>query len=76
MQHAFLPPKVSSQLALRQQGQPGAYRELAWKVQVRLHKRAWHLLSRGLMRQKVTVALAREMCGFVWDLLRRVPMAA
>lgn len=73
MQHAFLPPKVSAQLALRQQGQPAAYRELAWKVQVRLHKRAWHLLSRGLMRQKVTVALAREMCGFVWAMLRQVP---
>ncbi len=76
VQHAFLPPKVSSHLALRQQGQPGTYRELAWKTQVRLHRRAWHLLGRGLMRQKVTVALAREMCGFVWDLLRRVPAPA
>jgi transposase len=75
IQHAYLPPKVSSHLALRQHGQPAAYRELAWKVQVRLHKRGWHLLRRGVMKAKVNVALARELAGFVWDLLRQVPLA-
>jgi len=73
IQHAFLPPKVSAPLALRQRELPPAYRELSWKVQVRLHKRGWHLLHRGVMKPKVCVALARELCGFVWDLLRRVP---
>ncbi len=73
VQHAFLPPKVSAPLAVRQQGQPAAYRELSWKIQVRLHKRGWHLLHRGVMKAKVTVALARELSGFVWDLLRQVP---
>jgi transposase len=73
VQHAFLPPKVSAPLALRQQGQPKAFRELSWKIQVRLHKRGWHLLHRGVMKAKVTVALARELSGFVWDLLRQVP---
>lgn len=73
VQHAFLPPKVSAPLALRQQGQPAAFRELSWKIQVRLHKRGWHLLHRGVMKAKVTVALARELSGFVWDLLRQVP---
>ena len=38
-----------------------------------LFKRGRHLLSRGLMKQKIIVALARELCGFVWDLLRQVP---
>lgn len=75
VQHAFLPPKVSSQLSVRQQGQPAAYRELSWKVQTRLHKRGWHLLQRGVMKPKVTVALARELSGFVWALLRQVPPA-
>jgi transposase len=75
IQHACLPPKVSSHLALRQHGQPAVYRELAWKVQVRLHKRGWHLLRRGVMKAKVNVALARELSGFVWDLLRQVPLA-
>ena len=42
---ALLPPKVSAQLSFRQQGQPAAYRELAWKTQVRLHKRGRDLDS-------------------------------
>ncbi|MEO5958437.1 MAG: IS110 family transposase [Opitutaceae bacterium] len=76
VQHAFLPPKVSAPLALRQKELPAALRELSWKIQVRLHKRAWHLLHRGVMKPKVTVALARELAGFVWDLLRQVPAPA
>jgi transposase len=73
IQHAAKPPKVSAALALRQEGQPHAYRVLGWKTQVRLHKRYWHLTRRGVMAAKVKVALARELAGFVWDLLRQVP---
>lgn len=73
IQHALNPPKVSAPLALRQEGQPAAYRELAWKVQTRLHKRGWHLLQRGVMKAKINVALARELAGFVWALLIQVP---
>lgn len=73
VQHAFLPPKVSAPLALRQQGLPPALRELSWKTQVRLFKRSRHLLGRGVMKPKVTIALAREMAGFVWALLGLVP---
>jgi len=76
VQHAFLIPKVSAQLALRQQGRPLAYRELGWKMQTRLYKRGRHLLGRGIIKPKVTVALARELCGFVWALLRQVPACA
>ena len=73
IQKALTPPKVSARLSLRQQGQPTLYRELGWKAQVRLHKRGWHLLHRGVMKAKVNVALARELTGFLWDLLRQVP---
>lgn len=73
IQSAYGPPKVSARLSLRQEGQPAVYKELAWKIQVRLHKRGWHLLHRGVMKAKVNVALARELAGFVWDLLRQVP---
>ena len=47
VQHACLTPKISRPLSLRQEGQPAVYRELAWKTQVRLHHRGWHLLRRG-----------------------------
>jgi transposase len=73
IQHALLPPKVSAPLALRQSGQPQPYKDLAWKIQLRLHKRGWHLLRRGVMKAKVNVALARELAGFVWALLGLVP---
>jgi transposase len=73
IQKALTPPKVSARLSLRQHGQAARYRELAWKTQVRLHKRGWHLLHRGVMKAKVNVALARELSGFLWDLLRQVP---
>lgn len=72
-QHASLPPKVSAALALRQQGQPEKYRQIAWKAQVRLYKRYWYLMRRGVMSGKVKIAVARELVGFVWDLLRQVP---
>jgi hypothetical protein len=39
----------------------------------RLHRRGWDLLKRGLMKQKVVTALARELAGFVWALLSQVP---
>lgn len=74
VQHAFLPPKVSTQLTLRQRGLSTQARERSWNIQVRLHKRGWHLLHRGVMKPKVTVALARELAGFVWDVLRQVPV--
>jgi transposase len=74
VQHALNPPKVSAPLSLRQKDQPTVYRAIAWKAQVRLHKRGWHLLRRGVMKAKVNVALARELAGFVWDLLRQVPV--
>lgn len=70
VQHAWLPPKVSSHLSKRQEGQPDERKTLSWKVQTRLHKRAWHLTRRGVMKGKVTVALAREMAGFAWAMLQ------
>lgn len=73
IQHASLPPKVSAHLSQRQEGQPEVYRRLGWKTQLRLYHRHWHLTNRRLMPAKVKVALARELCGFVWDLLRQVP---
>jgi transposase len=73
VQHASLPPKVSAQLSQRQEGQPELYRRISWKMQNRLYRRHWHLTNRGVMAAKVKVALARELCGFVWDLLRQVP---
>jgi len=69
----LLPPKVSKELSRRQEGQPPEVRALSWKAQNRLHLRFTRLLARRLPRNKAKVAVARELCGFVWALLRTQP---
>ncbi len=69
-EHYLLPPKVSKELSRRQVGQPPEVCALSWKAQNRLHLRFNRLLARRLPRNKAKVAVARELCGFVWALLR------
>jgi transposase len=66
--HYRLPPKVSRELSARQQGLGEDIKACSWKAQTRLHKRMSQLLARGKQRNKVTVAVARELCGFVWQI--------
>jgi len=69
-EHYLLPPKVSKELSRRQQDQPPHVRALSWKAQNRLHLRFNRLLARRVQRNKAKVAVARELCGFLWALLR------
>jgi len=69
-QHYAAPPKVSKELSRRQQNQPRVVRLISWKAQNRLHQRYRRLMARRLQRNKVIVAVARELCGFIWELLR------
>ena len=45
---------------------------IAWKAQVRLCGRFRKLTDRGKDSKKVTVAIARELCGFVWAIHHQV----
>jgi len=69
-EHYVLPPKVSKELSRRQENQPQEVRALSWKAQNRLHLRFTRLLARRLPRNKAKIAVARELCGFIWALLR------
>jgi transposase len=69
-QHYAAPPKVSAHLSRRQQGQTAQVRAISWRAQNRLHSRYTRLLARRLQRNKAMVAIARELCGFIWELLR------
>jgi transposase len=69
-QHYATPPKVSQHLSRRQQGQSAQVRAISWRAQNRLHSRYTRLLARRLQRNKAMVAIARELCGFIWELLR------
>jgi transposase len=69
-QHYRLSPKVSQELSVRQQGLSQEVKACSWKAQTRLHKRMRQLLARGKQRNKVTVAIARELTGFVWHIFQ------
>jgi len=61
--------RISRELQIRQQGQPKVIRDIAWKAQLRLTQRYRHLrMGRKLHQNKVCVAIARELAGFIWDI--------
>ncbi len=66
------PARISLPLQKRQEGQPAAIREIAWKAQLRLAHRYRRLTARGLQHNKVCVAIARELTGFVWSIGQQV----
>jgi transposase len=72
-QHYANPPKVSKELSRRQHGQPASVCKVSWKAQNRLHRRFTQLLGRRMQRNKVIVAVARELVGFIWEALRDLP---
>jgi len=61
-------PKISAQLSLRQDGQPHEVKALSWRMQKRLSKRYRRLRARGIRDAKCVVAIARELCAFIWEL--------
>ena len=63
-------PALSGDLRRRNEGVPEDVRRIAWKAQQRLHQRYVRMMNRGLPKQKVVTALARELAGFVWDIAR------
>ena len=73
-QHYKNPPKISRDLSQRQRSVPKPIRDIAWNAQVRLNKRYWHLVNSGKNYNKATVAIARELVGFIWDIYRAVPI--
>ena len=69
-------PQTSVDLKRRQQGQPPAVITHAWKAQQRLHQRYIHLSARK-RPQIAVVAVARELVGFLWAVMRELePVSA
>lgn len=67
-------PTVGYELARRQRGQDPAVLERAWRCQQRLYRR-WHRMAgRGKPPQKIVVACARELAGFVWAIATDQPI--
>ena len=60
--------KVSALIARRQAEVPKAALDIAGKAQMRLCARFRRLAARGVNRNKIVVAIARELAGFGWVL--------
>lgn len=74
--HAYAyPARVSWVIARRQTKLSKSICDIAWKAQLRLCARFRRLVGRGLPRNKVVVAIARELSGFVWDIARQLKPA-
>jgi transposase len=67
------PAHVSYELRKRRRGQPEAVIALADRALRRLHHRYWHLLNLNKPHGKVVTAVARELAGFLWAVLWKVP---
>jgi transposase len=68
------PAKVSRHLQLRLEKQPKVIQDMSWKAQVRLCKRYRRLVAKGKHANVVTVAIARELVGFMWAIAKEVPV--
>jgi len=60
------PARVTRIIATRQTGLPKAACDIAWRAQLRLSAKYRRLAARHLNPNKIVVALARELSGFVW----------
>lgn len=69
--------QITRTLEVRQEGQPKILREISWRAQLRLSKR-WRSLAMGrkLHQNKICIAIARELAGFIWDVGRHVTLKA
>lgn len=70
------PPRITQPLQKRQEQQPAAVRAIAWRAQLRLNHRYRQLTGRGVQHNKICVAIARELAGFVWNIGQQVTIAA
>lgn len=61
---------LSGALKTRRKGAPPELIEIADRCHKRLYKKGFRLLMGGKHPNKVKVACAREMVGFIWESLK------
>jgi transposase len=63
-------PAISQPLRKRREGQPGWVLAIADRAQERLWRRWSRMTFKGKPTQKVVVAMARELVGYIWAVLQ------
>src|SRR3990167_6311654 len=69
-QKGFRATRAGSDLKHRRKGVSEEFINIADRCQKRLHKKGFRLLMGGKHPNKVKIACAREMVGFIWESLR------
>lgn len=72
--HARRRPTVGYELARRHRDQDPVVLERAWRCQQRLHRRWQRMAGRSKPHQKIVVACARELAGFVCAIATDQPL--
>lgn len=71
--HAYrYTPALTQYVRQRQKHLSQEIRDIGWKAQLRLCGRYRHLAAAGKHPHKIRMAIARELCGFMWDIACRV----
>jgi transposase len=66
------PARKTATMQRRAERAPEAVQAIAWQAQLRLCDKYRRLQARGLNGSKTAAAVARELCGFVWAVVRQV----
>ncbi len=69
-------PKKSPEIRRRNEPLALEVRRIAWKAQLRLHRKYVRLLARGKNKQQAMTAVARELVGFMWAISRQPKLLA
>jgi transposase len=64
--HYTRAPRIGVTLRNRQAGQPDHVLQIAWRAQHRLHRTHQRFKARGKPANVATIAVARELAGFLW----------
>ncbi len=65
--------RITPTIASRHAGLPPAVLAIAWQAQLRLSAQYRKLRARQVQHNKIVVAVARELAGFIWAIVRLVP---
>jgi hypothetical protein len=74
--HCRFPFRVGKALAMRRRKQPSEVIAIADRAGMRLHRRFRKLHGKGKPINKVVVAVARELVGFIWSALNSMSLRA
>jgi hypothetical protein len=72
--HYRYPARLSARIEANREQVPPQVFARAWAAQLRLHHRHRTLIANGKRSTVANVAVARELCGFIWAAMSAQPL--